>query len=48
MTKFALSSWDTPERREGRTTQAFRLLWHVLCYLTAFAAVLVAYTILRG
>ena len=46
MTKLALSYWQAPERREGRTTAAFRFLWAMLCWTLSFAAVVVATTVL--
>ena len=44
MTKFVSSDWDIPERRIGRTTKAFRLVWGTFCWTLALTAVAVAST----
>jgi hypothetical protein len=44
MTKIVFSDWDTPERRIGRTTRPFRLVWGAFCWTLAYAAVAVAST----
>ena len=41
MTRFSVS-YFTPEEREARALKAFRFLWQVLCWVTAFSAVVVA------
>jgi hypothetical protein len=45
MTKLSIPDWRAPERREGRTAKAFLFLWSMLCWTTAFAAVVVAFTL---
>jgi hypothetical protein len=47
MTKLSVSYWQSPERREGRMTRTFRFLWSMLCWVTAFAAVIVTASVLR-
>jgi hypothetical protein len=42
MTKLAIFDFDSPERRAGRTTRAFRLAWSLFCWTLAFSAVTVA------
>ncbi len=42
MTKLALFDFGSPERREGRTSKAFRLVWALFCWTLAFSAVVVA------
>ncbi len=42
MTKLAFFDFDSPERRAGRTTRAFRLVWNLFCWTLAFSAVAVA------
>lgn len=42
MTKLALFDFGSAERREGRTTRAFRFLWGLFCWTLAFSAVTVA------
>ena len=42
MTKLAIFEFDSPERRRGRTTKAFRLMWAIFCWTLAFCSVTVA------
>jgi hypothetical protein len=42
MTKLSIFDFDSPERREGRKTIAFRLAWAVFSWTLAFSAVTVA------
>jgi hypothetical protein len=42
MTKLAHFDFDSDERREGRTTKAFRIAWAVFSWTLAFSAVTVA------
>ena len=44
MTKLEIFEFQTEERREGRKEKAYRLLWSVLCWTLAFAAVIVTST----
>ena len=45
MTKLALSYWQAPERRDGRSTATFRFVWAMLCWTLSFAAVVVTTTV---
>jgi hypothetical protein len=45
MTKLETHYWQAPERREGRATQGFRFMWSMLCWLTAFMAVVCVTTV---
>jgi hypothetical protein len=42
MTKLSIFDFDSPERRAGRTTKAFRFVWAVFSWTLAFSAVTVA------
>jgi hypothetical protein len=42
MTKTEIFEFGSPERRQGRSTKAFRLLWAVFCWTLAFSSVTVA------
>ena len=42
MTKLSIFDFDSPERRAGRTTRAFRFAWAVFSWTLAFSAVTVA------
>lgn len=42
MTKLSIFDFDSPERREGRKTMAFRFVWAVFSWTLAFSAVTVA------
>jgi hypothetical protein len=42
MSKTAMFDFGSPERRQGRTTRAFRLLWALFCWTLAFCSVTVA------
>ncbi|HZC15707.1 MAG TPA: hypothetical protein VE309_02995 [Caulobacteraceae bacterium] len=42
MTKMAIFEFGSPERRLGRTTKSFRLMWLIFCWTLAFCSVTVA------
>ena len=44
MTKLENVDFQSEQRHEGRSTKAFDILWAVLCWTLAFAAVIVTTT----
>ncbi|HLI66113.1 MAG TPA: hypothetical protein VKU90_07085 [Caulobacteraceae bacterium] len=46
MTKLSIAQRVRP-REEGRAAKAFQLLWGLLCWVTAFGAIIVAWAALH-